>query len=636
MKKIIINSTILASLLITPTLFFTNQVKEEVEVIKQERWVADNTDFDHPEKAYKEYYNVDRDVLPWDMFGDWSIPERSVDVGKLNELWNAEGSYWQLESPIRPSFGVLTSYWQEDKSSYYKQEKTNWHETYSNFFNYIPDEEGVYWDGSEWTVLHYPDDLSIDEDLKITSRTPMRGIIPFWENTSAFNTYVLNETSNGTLDSSNLTYEASYASYINDYVNSTESTYPNIYKYLDNPDLLYDLFITNDDSVEWILPEGYKLVEYEDLTNAFVGFDSNWDLTTFMEYMFDFVIWNWNENIYPSKSGMAYYGNLKEIGAEDISIDLLSTKSEYGRMTLKGDGYGTPDSPDYESVTIGEFDTMGFWVGNRGSAGDYTSDDVSQWNQIIGIAFDEQTSSDETDSPKYRWGATSHWYSPYDGRDDYFEMYNPFTQQMNVNITPTIISFEGASDRFTTEFVTDSDHNHKYFLETTLLEFKTEFEEWLLNSSEGLNKYFVDFYSDCHVNDYYNNMSGDGMAFLGHNRFQDGIYPVEDLRSGDIIITYSDQDGNEVTDEMMLGDVNKLNITIEFNEASETAKLFDASAATPETISFDTSSLESRDPITPDNGDDEKGFPVILVLVIAGVVIAGAAVLVVVLVKKNK
>lgn len=646
MKRLIKNTILLTVLIASPTILFGHEV---IKTTKNLKWTEDNTDFEHPEKMYKEYYNVDRDIMPQDFLGDWSIPEREVATyAGVNHAWNGDNIDW-VDYVTKPLFAVEESYFESGNSSQY-QEMTYWHEKYKNWFGFIPDERGKYWTGDSWEDFDDKEstfDNSYVDNAIVTERTPMRGIIPFWEYTSQFNNYVMTVTNNGSTLSDDLYYEDAYAPYINDYINSTESTYPVIYRYLEDPSLLYDIFITNDDSVEWILPEDYQLVKYDDLTSAFVGIDGNWKVSGFMQYLFDFVIWNWNTNVYPNKTDIAYYDTLMEITPYDIAVEAATDKSEYGRLSVDGSGITSSDDEFetlWKDVSIGEYGFVSIGISNQGVNGDGSDaswiDDIAKYYQYVGLSFltSEGSVWYADTSPKYRWEATNHVFTIYDGREDNFEMFNPMNQQMNVNVTPTVISFDGLTTRYEEDLnlikESEIDEDNKLYIESTVSEFKTIFEDWLINSETGINKYFVDFYSDCHINDYYNNYEGDGTAFIGHNRFQSGIYPVEDLRLNDLIITYTDQDGNVLSDDVELGSIKSINMSIEYNEESDNAKLFDATSASPTSLSFDTSSLESRDPITPDNNDE--GVSILLILIIALLVISVVGAIIAVLVIKNK
>lgn len=593
----------------------------------------------HQEDFWYDYDYVDRDIIPWDMFGDWNIPERIASDYFGSDHWDGWGD-WK-GNPIQWNNELIEASYDEndiDGHYIYILPNTNWHDTYSNLYSLGPNGSTSIWN-DETNRFEFTNNYNvIPEDTQLTSRTPMRGIVPFWEWTNDFNKHILEETNDGTTPSDNLYFEEEYATYVANYTSKIQESFPSIYKYLENPLLLDDVFLS-DDSVNWMLPEDYHITYNDSLTNAFVGLDPDWNLYSFFTYIIDYITWNWNTNVYPNKDpDLRYYDQLEpKISPFDGNFDFISygdpviyTDGISGRWQLSvmlNDGTGYQED-DARSLNLAE-------------AG---LDDINfrsiKWDYNAGI----RTTSlylDKELAPTYNWkenGSTINAGESYEN----FYMFNP-GQQMSINHEPTIVDFSNLNSSFNS-LVNEINSNDKKILyqETTFQEFKLMFENWLLTSEDGINKEFIDFYA---ANEnpltYYSNLSKDGTAFIGHNRLQSGIFPIEDLRLNDLNIEYLDQDGNVISNDTLLGDITNISINISYKESTVNNSLFSTkSGATNSSLNYDTSNLDSMYPdsvITEENSDSGiSGAMIGIIIAVSVLVVAGIAIGIIVSLKKRK
>ncbi len=616
MKKIIMKMSLLSIVLCPPIFIGANSVN----------YISTKKITEHKDPE-------DTKSVPWDMFGDWSIPERYADHNNMLYEGNMddvdEKPEYRLE-PFKAEFDINKTYFYEPdnwsdkdlKNSLHKRKYT--HEKYENYEDVdfknggeFLNEEGNY----ENPTLKHGDNLwHKPKDLfNVVERTPVRGIVSFWEWTNDFNSYVLSETNNGTKESDNLYYEDTYASYISKYVSSSSSKYPNIYSYLEDTSKIWEIFKSHEnqynDDQEWILSSDYKLTK-DSLPNAFVSLEDSWSIYSFVNYVSDFVVWNWNVNVYPTLDSSIY----KKIDPGDIEINYWNKEGlDYANEPFRSlntteeakASFLTKEDPLV--VTIN-------WVKKDDQS-------ITDFGHQMVFTFGGMDDQREERSPLYY---PNHWREKgaYNGVTAMeYSMFDPFTGQLNLNAyNPTLID---------NNTINQGDLDSSFINEESLASdatfsiFKDDFEYWLVNNPDGINSKFIDTMSNNDYN-YYSNLSLDGTKFLNRNRFQTGLYPAEDIRLNDLNITYTDSTGAIIDENTSLSDIDEINISISIDETSPTAFLFDYSYSNILTV--DPSTIITPDiPVTPPDTGEEGGVntAVIIGAVIATVTIAGAAIAVI-------
>ncbi len=643
------------STIIAPSIAMTQKITE---------YRRNNEDFLKPPRHNMDHWNSKE--MPWDLFGDWSVPERYIGPSAINYIWDHnQGDFqgdeaWSDIDSHNLSDVMTSNYWEKDKNNYENYERENYHRIYKNNMNV----DGQ--DGDEEFINGKWEDNSfkwIPQNYGIVSKTPMRGIIPFWEYTNGFNTYVLNETKNGTEDSKNLYYDEHYRSGINDYVsnNVAKTESPILYSYMENPDLITNSFDLKTNP-EYKLPSDYQLVkkEYETdgtLKNAFLGGDiinQNWTYTSLISYLSDFFVWYWNNHGITDQDKKM---GLKELEPGQVYVQIAievkdgwgwTNKYPYDTWNVKTEKYHKQeqflidgDSIGGEVVEKTKLGIVNFFYTDTPPT-TTTGPSLEKTEQVEGIVLHEPIENSSKDgglthvnTVNYKWDRTVGAMSFFGVIENAYSMFDPLEKQMNTNsISKRNIDNETFDNINLNSFL----NKKQYYQETKAQDVKRDVLNYLLTNDNGLNKQFIDYFSSDKVKiaDYYANLSQDGKAFLNRNKFQTGFYPVEDIIPNDLLITLIDQDGNIVDDSTELGTIKELDLNIRPNDDSNNQKLF-FNFTGEKTYKYDTTKLTSNKPVIPPvipNGKSPIG--IIMGVVVGVLAIVAAIIIITALVIKKK